>query len=70
LKQDTILSTTLAQLGATGLQALEYLEHNQPAPADWKQSQLAILEDAKIPKSQLLIMVAPAVQRLVEGKPQ
>jgi hexosaminidase len=70
LKQDTILSTTLAQLGATGLQALEYLEHNQPAPADWKQSQLAILEDAKKPKSQLLIMVAPAVQRLVEGKPQ
>jgi hexosaminidase len=69
LKQDTILSTTLAQIGATGLQALEYLEHNQPAPADWKQSQLAILEDAKKPKSQLLIMVAPAVQRLVEGKP-
>jgi len=69
LKQDTALSTTLAQLGATGLQALDYLEHNQPAPADWKQSQLAILEDAKKPKSQLLIMVAPAVQRLVEGKP-
>jgi len=69
LKQDTALSTTLAQLGATGLQALDYLEHNQPAPADWKQSQLAILEDAKKPKSQLLIMVAPAVQRLVQGKP-
>ncbi len=69
LKQDTILSTTLAQLGATGMQALDYLEHNQPAPADWKQSQLAILEDAKKPKSQLLIMVVPAVQRLVEGKP-
>jgi hexosaminidase len=69
LKQDTVLSTTLAQLGATGLQALDYLEHNQPAPADWKQSQLAILEDAKKPKSQLLIMVAPAVQRLVERKP-
>jgi hypothetical protein len=45
------------------------LEHNQPAPADWKRSQLAILEEAKKPKSQLLLMVAPAVQRLVEGKP-
>jgi hexosaminidase len=70
LKQDTLISTTLAQLGATGLQALEFLEHSQPAPADWKQSQLAILEDAKKPKSQLLLMVAPAVQRLVEGKPR
>jgi len=68
LKEDTALSTTLAQLGTTGLQALDYLEHNQPAPGDWKQSQLATLEDAKKPKSQLLLMVAPAVQRLVEGR--
>jgi hexosaminidase len=69
LKEDAALSTELAQLGSTGLQALDYLEHNQPAPADWKQSQLAILEEAKKPRSQLLLMVAPAVQRLVEGKP-
>jgi len=69
LKEDAALSTELAQLGSTGLQALDYLEHNQSAPADWKQSQLAIVEEAKKPKSQLLLMVAPAVQRLVEGKP-
>jgi hexosaminidase len=69
LKEDAALSTELAQLGSTGLQALDYLDHNQPAPADWKQSQLAILEEAKKPKSQLLLMVAPGVQRLVEGKP-
>jgi len=68
LKEDTALSTTLAQLGTAGLQALDYLEHNQPAPGDWKQSQLATLEDAKKPKSQLLLMVALAVQRLVEGR--
>ena len=68
LKEDSALSTTLAQLGTAGLQALDYLEHNQPAPGDWKQSQLATLEDAKKPKSQLLLMVAPAVQRLVEGR--
>ena len=69
LKEDAALSTELAQLGSTGLQALDYLEHNQPAPTDWKQSQLAMLEEAKKPKSQLLLMVARAVQRLVEGKP-
>jgi len=68
LKEDISLSTSLAQLGSTGLQALDYLEHSQTAPADWKSSQLAILEDAKKPKSQLLLMVAPAVQRLVEGR--
>jgi hexosaminidase len=68
LKEDAALSTTLARLGTTGLEALDYLEHNQPAPADWKQSQLAMLEDAKKPKSQLLLMVAPAVQHLVEGR--
>jgi hexosaminidase len=67
LKEDAPLSTALAQLGAAGLQALDYSEHNQPAPADWKSSQLAILEEAKKPKSQLLLMVAPAVQRLVES---
>jgi hexosaminidase len=69
LKEDAALSTELAQLGSTGLQALDYLEHNQPAPPDWKQSQLAMLEEAKKPKSQLLLVVAPAVQRIVEGKP-
>src|SRR5450432_80154 len=68
LKEDAVLSTELAQLGSTGLQALDYLEHGEPVPGDWKASQLAIVEEAKKPKSQLLLMVAPAVQRLVEGK--
>lgn len=68
LKEDAALSAALAQLGSTGLQALDYVEHGQSTPADWKVSQLAILEEAKKPKSQLLLMVAPAVQRLVVGR--
>ena len=68
LKEDAPLSTALSQLGSAGLQALDFLERNEPAPADWKSAQLAILEDAKKPKSELLLMVAPAVQLLVAGR--
>jgi len=69
LKENSALSVTLSQLGSTGLQALDYLERNEPIPTDWKSAQLAMIADARKPKSQLLLMVVPAVQRLVEGIP-
>jgi hexosaminidase len=68
LKEDTSLSTTLAQLGSMGLQALDYIEHGGSPTAEWKSTQVAVLNNAKKPNSQLLLVVAPAVQHLVEGQ--
>jgi len=69
LKEDASLSQALSQLGTAGLQALEYLERGEPAPADWKATQLAVIEEAKKPKSQLLLMVAGSVENLVSKTP-
>ncbi|HEY2361273.1 MAG TPA: family 20 glycosylhydrolase [Candidatus Angelobacter sp.] len=67
MKEIVPLSQSLSALGTAGLQALDYLDRKNGAPQDWKTQQLAVIEEAKKPKAQLLIMVAPAVQKLVEA---
>jgi hexosaminidase len=67
MKEVVPLSQSLSALGTAGLQALDYLDRKNGAPQDWKTQQLAAIEEAKKPKAQLLIMVAPAVQKLVEA---
>ena len=39
----------------------------QPASDSWKSQQFAVIEQAKKPKAQLLLIPAPAVQKLVEA---
>ncbi|MBV9342532.1 MAG: family 20 glycosylhydrolase, partial [Acidobacteria bacterium] len=60
------LSESLATLASTGLEALDYLDRGERAPEAWKSRQLASVEQAFEPKSQLLVMVAPAIQKLVQ----
>jgi len=68
LLQDALpLSQDLSALGAAGLQALDYLDHGQPAPDDWKAQQLAFLQQAEKPRAQLKLMVVAPVQRLIEA---
>ncbi len=67
MKEVVPLSQSLSALGTAGLEALDYLDRRNGAPQDWKTQQLAVVEEAKKPKAQLLIMVAPAVQKLVEA---
>jgi hexosaminidase len=67
LKEVAPLSRDLSALGATGLNALDYLDRGEPAPDAWKVEQLAFIEQAKTQKGQLIIMVAPSVQKLVEA---
>ena len=69
LQQDAAISSTLSQLGSTGLQALDYLEHGTSAPGDWKSTQLTMIQNAAKPSSQLLLMITPGIQHLVDGKP-
>ncbi len=67
LKEVVPVSEALSGLAETGLQALDYLERGERAPDDWKAKQLALLQQASQPKAQVLIMVAPAITRLIEA---
>lgn len=60
------ISQNLSALGAAGLQALDYLDRGEKAPEDWKNSQVTLAQQALQPKAQLLLVVAPAVQKLIQ----
>ena len=66
LKEIVPVSQDLSAVAASGLQALDYIDHGERAPDAWAQQQFALLQEAEKPKAQLLLMVAPAVQKLVE----
>jgi len=61
------LSQKLAALGNAGLQALDYYDKGERAPAEWTALELSFIEEAKKPQSDLLLMIVPSVQRLVES---
>ena len=61
------LSQSLSAISATGLRALDYLDREEKAPQDWKTQQLAAVQQAFQPKAQVILMVAPAVQKLIQA---
>src|ERR1700674_1092909 len=60
-------SQDLSALVSAGLAALDAIGKGQTVPDSWKAQQLAILEQVKKPKAQLLLIPAPAVQKLAEA---
>ena len=67
VKEVAATSQDLSALAAAGLAALDAIAKGQPAPDSWKAQQLAILEQVKKPKAQLLLIPAPAVQNLIKA---
>jgi hexosaminidase len=67
VKEVTANSQDLSALGTTGLAALDAIAKGQPTPDSWKAQQLAIIDQVKKPKAQLLLIPAPAVQKLIEA---
>jgi hypothetical protein len=68
LLQEAIpLSQNLTAIAAAGLQALEYLSSGGHAPAGWRQQQLDALKQDQKPQAELLNMIVPSVQKLVEA---
>ncbi len=67
VKAVSATSQDLSTLGVIGLAALDFIAKGQRAPDDWKAQQLAALQQIAKPKGQLLLMPAPAVQKLVEA---
>jgi hexosaminidase len=61
------LSEDLSALGAAGLHALDYLDKSEPSPESWRAQQLGLVERAKAPKANLLLMVVAPVEKLIES---
>jgi hexosaminidase len=67
LNELTPLSEDLSTLAAAGLVALDYLDKSTPSPSSWRAQQLALVERARTPKADLLLLVVEPVQQLIEG---
>lgn len=67
LVEDLPLADPVAALCRAGLEALSYRAAS--APADWKPRALAAVKDSSAHRANLLIAIAPAIQKLVEMIP-
>ncbi len=67
LQEDEPLSQNLSAVAAAGLQALDYIDKAQSAPADWRTQQQALIDQAKKPQAGLVLMVAAPVEQLVNA---
>ena len=59
------LAKDLADVAATGLEALAYLSSGNTATSQWRDAQLAKLDEAAKPKAALELVVIPSVRKLV-----
>ena len=67
LKEVAPLSHNLSALAASGLEAMDYLDRGEHPSDAWKTQQLAPVKQAQEQKAQLLIMVAPSIQKLIDS---
>jgi hexosaminidase len=67
LKEVIPLSQTLSHVAAAGLQAADYLDRGERPPDAWIAQQTSLLENAQKPQAQLLLMIVPPVEKLVQA---
>jgi hypothetical protein len=67
LAEDAPVSQNLATAGAIGLQALDMLTSHSTPPQGWADQQIAQLEQMKKPQAELLLMIVPGVEKLVQS---
>ncbi|HET9364911.1 MAG TPA: family 20 glycosylhydrolase [Candidatus Angelobacter sp.] len=67
LQEAVPMSQALASVASAGLKALEYLNAGTRVPAAWRQQQIDLLKQAQAPQAEMLNMIAPGVQKLVEA---
>jgi len=67
LVEDAPVSQNLSAAGAIGLQALDLLTSHSAPQAGWVDQQVAQLEQMKKPQAELLLMVLPGVEKLVQS---
>jgi len=66
LREVAPLSQNLSTLAASGLEAMDYLDRGEQPSEEWKTQQLAAAKQAQASQAQLLIMIAPSIQRLID----
>jgi hexosaminidase len=67
LKEAVPISQNLSALGAAGLQAMDYISTGRSPTPEWSKELLALTDSAKKPQAQLLLMVAPPIEKLVRA---
>jgi hexosaminidase len=67
LKEVAPISENLSGLGRAGLQALDYIDRSERPADTWKTEQLALIERARKQNGQLLLMIVPGMEKLIEA---
>ncbi len=67
MKEVTALSTSLSQVSGIGSQALDAIDRHQQASEQWRKESWTVLDAAKKPQAQLLLMIVPSVEKLVQA---
>jgi hypothetical protein len=65
LQEARPLAKNLADVAAAGLEAMAYLTTGDAPTAEWRDAQLAKLDEAAKPKAALELGIVPSVRRLV-----
>jgi len=66
LKEVAPLSAALSRIASTGMQAMDYIDRGNRPPDSWVADQTLLLQDAQKPQAQLLLVIVPSVQKLVQ----
>jgi hypothetical protein len=61
------ISQDISALGGAGIEALDYIAARKHAPRAWIEKQQALIERAKQPRAELLIMIVAPVEKLVNA---
>jgi len=68
LDQEVVpIASQFSTLGGIGVTALDALQSGRPTSDDWRKLELPVLEDAKKPQAEVLIMVVPAIEKLINA---
>jgi hexosaminidase len=67
LLENISIADSLVRLCQAGQEAFSSLSSQKAASSDWKQRNLAAIGDATKPQANMLIQIAPAIQKLVEA---
>ncbi len=67
VKEVEPVSQNLSALGKAGLEALDFIDKGQRPPADWLGHQAAAIKQSEGKKADLLLMIAPSVEKLVNA---